>query len=60
MFIFLGILAVLMITNVVLLIFSVNGSMDNFRKTFRKISEIKVIKFPLSAEHSDTKYKKAI
>ena len=60
MFTFLGILAVLMIINVVLLIFSVNGSMDNFRKTFRKISENKVIKFPLSAEHSDAKYKKAI
>jgi len=56
---FLSILFVLMVINGALLIFSVNGSMDGLKKTFKKISDNNVIKLPPS-EFSETKYKKAV
>jgi hypothetical protein len=56
---FLSILFVLMAINGALLVFSVNGAMDGFKKTFKKISDNNVIKLP-STEFSDTKYKKAV
>ncbi len=57
---FLSILAALLVINVLLLVFSVNGAMSNFKKTFRRISENTVIKLPPSTEHSEPKYKKAV
>lgn len=56
---FLSILFVLLAINAILLTFSVNGAMDSFRKTFRKISENTVIKLP-PTELSDAEYKKAV
>ena len=56
---FLSILFVLMAINGALLIFSVNGAMDGFKKTFKKISDNNVIKLPPS-EFSETEYKKAV
>ena len=56
---FLSILFVLMIVNAVLLIFSVNGAMERFKRTFRKISDNRVIKLP-PTEISEAKYKKAV
>ena len=56
---FLSILLVLMTINALLLIFSVNGAMDGFRKTFKKISDSTVIKLP-PTEFSESKYKKAV
>ena len=56
---FFTILAVLLVINGALLLFSVNGAMDGFKKTFRKISDNTVIELP-PAEFSDTKYKKAV
>lgn len=56
---FFSILLVLMVINGVLLIFSVNGAMDGFKKTFKKISDNNVIKLP-PTEFSDTEYKKAV
>ena len=52
---FFTILAVLLIINGLLLLFSGDG----FKKTFRKISDNTVIELP-PAEFSDTKYKKAV
>ena len=57
---FLSILAVLLVINVLLLVFSVNGAMGNFKKRFRRISENTVIKLPPSARYSEPKYKKAV
>lgn len=59
MIVLLSILFVLMIVNGALLIFSVNGAMDGFKKTFKRISDNNVIKLPPS-EFSETKYKKAV
>ena len=56
---FFSILFALMAMNGLLLVFSVNGSMDGFKKTFKKISDNTVIKLPPS-EFSETKYKKAV
>lgn len=56
---FFSVLFVLMAINVLLLLFSVNGAMDGFKKTFKKFSDNTVIKLP-PAEFSDTKYKKAV
>jgi len=56
---FFSILFVLMAINAALLIFSVNGAMDGFKRTFKKISDNTVIKLP-PTEFSDTKYKKAV
>ena len=56
---FFSILAVLMIINILLLTFSVNGAMDSFKRAFKKISDDTVIKLP-PAEFSETKYKKAV
>lgn len=57
---FLSIFAALLVINVLLLVFSVNGAMSSFKKTFRKISENTVIKLPPSTEYSEPKYKKAV
>lgn len=57
---FLSILSALLVINVLLLVFSVNGAMRSFKKTFRKISENTVIELPPSTEYSETKYKKAV
>ncbi len=57
---FLSILAALLVINVLLLVFSVNGALGSFKKTFRRISENTVIKLPPSTEYSETKYKKAV
>lgn len=56
---FFSILFVLMIINGALLLFSANGTMDGFKKKFKKISDNTVIKLP-QTEFSDTKYKKAV
>ena len=56
---FFSILLVLMVINGALLIFSVNGAMDGFKKTFKKISDNNVIKLP-PTEFSEAKYKKAV
>ena len=56
---FFSILFILMVINAALLLFSVNGAMDGFKKTFKKISDNNVIKLP-PAEFSDNKYKKAV
>lgn len=56
---FLSILFVLMAINGALLIFSVNGAMDGFKRTFKKISDNNVIKLPPS-EFSKTDYKEAV
>ncbi|MEM1259838.1 MAG: hypothetical protein AAGH81_15020 [Bacteroidota bacterium] len=56
---FFSILFVLMAINGALLLFSVNGAMAGFRKTFKKISDNNVIKLPPS-DFSDNNYKKAV
>ncbi|MEO0572304.1 MAG: hypothetical protein AAF039_11415 [Bacteroidota bacterium] len=56
---FLSILFVLMAINGALLLFSVNGAMDGFKKTSKKISDDNVIKLP-PTEFSNAKYKKAV
>ncbi|UOY05541.1 hypothetical protein L0P88_16490 [Muricauda sp. SCSIO 64092] len=56
---FFSILFVLMAVNGALLIFSVNGAMDGFKKKFQKHSDDNIIKFP-PTEISETKYKKAV
>jgi len=57
---FFSILSVLLAINGVLLVFSVNGALDGFKKTFKKISDRDtVIKLPRT-EFSDSKYKKAV
>ncbi len=56
---FLTVLFVLLTINGLLLIFSVNGAMDGFRRTFKKIQDNTVIKLP-PTEFSETKYKKAV
>ena len=56
---FFSILVVLMAINGALLIFSVNGAMEGFKKTLKKISDNNVIKLP-PTEFSETKYKKAV
>lgn len=58
---FFTILFVLLAINAVLLIFSVNGAMDGFKKTIQKFSENGVIELPpTEAELSETKFKKAV
>lgn len=53
------ILFALLVVNALLLIFSVNGAFDNFKRPFQKIAETPVTKlFP--TEYSETKYKKAV
>lgn len=56
---FFSILFVLIAINALLLIFSVNGAMDRFKKPLRRISETPVTKL-FSAEYSETEYKKAV
>jgi len=56
---FFSALFVLLGINGLLLIFSVNGAMDKFKKPLQKISDSQVTKlFP--TEFSETKYKKAV
>lgn len=56
---FFSILFILLSINGLLLIFSVNGAMDRFKKPFQKISQGQVTKlFP--TEYSETEYKKAV
>lgn len=56
---FFSILFVLIAVNGALLIFSVNGAMDGFKKRFQKQSNDNIIKFP-PTEISQAKYKKAV
>lgn len=56
---FFGILFALLAVNAVLLIFSVNGASERFKKPIQKISETSVTKFFLR-ESSETEYKKAV
>ena len=56
----LSIFLVLIVVNVLLLVFSVNGARDNFKRFFRRFSDSAVIKLPPSADYSDSKYKKAV
>ena len=59
MFTFFSILFILLAVNAVLLIFSVNGAMDRFKKPAERISEIKIAKlFP--SEFDEAEYKKAV
>ena len=48
-----------MAVNGALLIFSVNGAMDGFKKRFQKQSNDNIIKLP-PTEISQAKYKKAV
>lgn len=56
---FFSILFVLMAVNGVLLIFSVNGATDGFKKKFQKHSDGNIIKLP-PTKISETEYKKAV
>ena len=56
---FFSILFVLMSVNALLLVFSVNGAMDKFKKPLKKISENQVAKL-IPDEYSETEYKKAV
>ncbi len=56
---FFGILFGLLIVNALLLIFSVNGAMDRFKKPVRKISTPGVTKL-LPSEYDEAEYKKAV
>ncbi|WP_298999637.1 hypothetical protein ACOKFD_06685 [Flagellimonas sp. S174] len=56
---FFSILSVLLLVNAVLLIFSVNGAKESFKKPVKKITETSIPKlFP--KESSEAKYKKAV
>ncbi|MCL6272674.1 hypothetical protein M3P19_01575 [Muricauda sp. 2012CJ35-5] len=56
---FFSLLFVLLAINAILLIFSVNGAKDTFRKPVQKISETAIKKiFP--RELSESEYKKAV
>ena len=59
MFTFFSILLVLLAINGLLLIFSVNGAMDRFKKPVQKIKETPVAKL-LSNEYAEAEYKKAV
>ncbi|PRX54043.1 hypothetical protein [Flagellimonas meridianipacifica] len=56
---FFSILSILLIINAVLLVFSVNGAKESFRKPVRRITETSIPKLFLK-ESSETKYKKAV
>lgn len=56
---FLSLLFILLAINAVLLIFSVNGTGERFRKPIQKISESSVTKL-LPRETSETEYKEAV
>lgn len=56
---FLAILFILLTINVLLLIFSVNGASEMFKKPFRKLSDTPVSKL-LSRDYSDNEYKEAV
>lgn len=56
---FFGILFVLLSINALLLIFSVNGAREMFKKRFRKLSETKTPRI-LSQEYLETEYKEAV
>ncbi|NJB37460.1 MULTISPECIES: hypothetical protein [Flavobacteriaceae] len=56
---FFSILFVLLGINAFLLIFSVNGAMDNIKKPFQKIKDSTVLKLSTN-EFSENKYKKAV
>ena len=56
---FLSLLFILLAINAVLLIFSVNGTGERFRKPIQKNSESSVTRF-LPRETSETEYKKAV
>ncbi|KAB7531367.1 hypothetical protein F8C76_07700 [Flagellimonas olearia] len=56
---FFSLLLILLAINALLLIFSVNGGLDDLRKPIRKISEVSVRKlFP--SESTESEYKKAV
>ncbi len=56
---FISILFILLAINAILLIFSVNGAGERFRKPIQKISETSITKlFP--RESSETEYKEAV
>ena len=56
---FFSILFVLLGINAFLLLFSVNGAMENIRKPFQKIKEQTVLKLSPD-DFSESKYKKAV
>ncbi|SHG17061.1 hypothetical protein SAMN04488116_0067 [Flagellimonas flava] len=56
---FFGLLFVLLAINAILLIFSVNGASERFRKPIQRISEKSVTKL-LPRDRSETEYKKAV
>nr|WP_299343610.1 hypothetical protein [Allomuricauda sp.] len=56
---FFTILSVLLAINALLLIFSINGAREKFRKPVQRISENSITKL-ISNESSETKYKKAV
>ncbi|WP_190809400.1 hypothetical protein [Flagellimonas sp. S3867] len=56
---FFGILFILLVINAVLLIFSVNGASEKFKKPVIKISEASITKISPD-QHSDAAYKKAV
>ena len=56
---FISVLFILLAINAILLIFSVNGAGERFRKPIQKISETSITKlFP--RESSETEYKEAV
>ncbi|WP_185782809.1 hypothetical protein [Croceivirga lutea] len=56
---FFGILTILLAINAILLIFSVNGAKESFRRTFMKVSENAIPK-ALPKQISEPEYKKAV
>lgn len=56
---FFSLLFILLAINAVLLIFSVNGAGERFKKSNQKISEPSITKL-LPRERSETAYKKAV
>ncbi|MAU26689.1 MAG: hypothetical protein CMH48_10200 [Muricauda sp.] len=56
---FFSILFILLAINALLLIFSVNGAKDMFKKPLRKISDTSIAKV-LPREYSESDYKKAV
>lgn len=56
---FFGILFVLLSINALLLIFSVNGAKEMFKKPFQKLSETKTPRI-ITQEYLDGEYKEAV
>lgn len=56
---FLYVLLALLGLNAFLLVFSVNGAMDMFKRPLRRISDISILKL-FEQKYPETQYKKAI